>query len=103
LTYIFLNPRTRSLVRGNIIVILSVALATLMSGFPQLRPNLLIALPLLGCFVGTADTVRCMQKRWSFYHGGVLLCLNMDLLAITLVLFFLLYPYLVSLGSSRSL
>jgi hypothetical protein len=72
-----------------------------MSSFPHLRTNLLITLPLFGCFVGTADTVRCMQKRWSFYHGGVILCLYMDLMAITLVLFFLLYPYLVSLGSSR--
>jgi hypothetical protein len=42
-----------------------------------------------------------MQRRWSFYHAGVILSLYMDLMAITLVLFFLLYPYLVSLGSSR--
>ena len=42
-----------------------------------------------------------MQRRWSFYHGGVILCLYMDLMAITLVLFFLLYPYLISLGKAR--
>ena len=48
-----------------------------------------------------ADTIRCVQQRWSLYHGGVLLCLYMDLLAITLVLFFLLYPYLVWFGETH--
>jgi hypothetical protein len=95
------NPRLRSLARGNSIVLAGLAVATLMSGCPHLRPNPLIALPLLVCFLGTADTVRCMRKRWSFYHGGVLLCLYMDLMAITLVLFFLLYPYLLWLGEAH--
>jgi hypothetical protein len=96
-----LNPRLRSLARGNTIVLAGLAIATPMSGFPHLRPNPLIALPLLLSLVGTADTVRCMRKRWSFYHGGVLLCLYMDLMAITLILFFLLYPYLLGLGQAR--
>jgi hypothetical protein len=91
-----LNPRRRSLVRGNVIVLSSLALATLLSGAPHLRTSALLIVPLLGCLIGTVDTVRCLQKRWSFYHGGVLLCLYMDLMAITLVLFFLLYPYFVS-------
>ncbi len=95
------NPRNRSLARGNAIVLVSLAIATLISKAPHLRAAPLLALPLLGCLVGTADTVRCMRKRWSFYHGGVLLCLYMDLMAITLVLFFLLYPYLVSLGNAH--
>jgi len=101
LTPALLNPRLRSLARGNTIVLASLAVATPMSGFPHLRANPLLALPALVCLVGTADTVRCMRKRWSFYHGGVLLCLYMDLLAITLILFFLLYPYLLTLGETR--
>src|SRR5580693_6364254 len=92
------NPRIRSLVRGNLLVFTSLAIATLLSKFPYLRATPWLVLPVLGCLAGTADTVRCIQKRWSFYHGGVLLCLYMDLLAITLALFFLLYPYLVWLG-----
>ncbi len=101
MTPTLLNPRLRSLARGNTIVLAGLAIATPMSGFPHLRPNPLIALPLLLSLVGTADTVRCMRKRWSFYHGGVLLCLYMDLMAITLILFFLLYPYLLGLGQAR--
>ncbi len=99
LTALF-NPRLRSLARGNTIVLASLALATPMSGFPHIRINPLLALPALICAIGTADTVRCMQKRWSFYHGGVLLCLYMDLMAISLILFFLFYPYLVTLGGA---
>ena len=95
------NPRLRSLARGNAIVLGALALATPMSGFPHLHSNPLIAIPLLITLIGTADTVRCMQRRWSFYHGGVLLCLYMDLMAITLVLFFLLYPYLIWLGEAH--
>jgi hypothetical protein len=90
----------RSLIRANLIVLGSLAIATLISNFPHLRATPWLLLPAIGCLIGTADTVRCMKRRWSFYHGGVLLCLYMDLLAITLVLFFLLYPYLVWLGEA---
>ena len=92
------NPRAHSLLRSNFIVFASVALATLISQFPHLHATSWLVLPFFACVVGTADTVRCLQKRWSFYHGGVMLCLYMDLLAITLILFFLFYPYLVWLG-----
>ena len=101
MTLHFFNPRIRSLVRGNLIVLASLALATLISDFPHLRATLWLVVPAVGCLVGAADTVRCMQKRWSFYHCGVLLCVYMDLMSITLILFFLLYPYLVGLGEAR--
>ncbi len=94
------NPRVPSLIRGNLLVLASLALATLVSHFPALRETLWLLLPLLGCLTGTADTLRCIQKRWNLYHGGVLFCLYMDLMAITLVLFFLLYPYLQWVGEA---
>lgn len=58
-------------------------------------------LPLLVAMAGTADTLRCMKKRWSLYHGGVLLLIYMDLMSIFIILFFLLYPYLPWFGSVR--
>jgi hypothetical protein len=94
------NPRARSLVRGNLVVFASVALATLISRFPHIRPNPLLIFPFFGCLAGMADTLRCIQKRWNLYHGGVMFCLYMDLMAIMLVLFFLVYPYLVWLGEA---
>jgi hypothetical protein len=96
LTLSLLNPRLRSLARGNSIVFASLAAATPMSGFPHLRENPLLVLPALLCLVGVADTTRCMKKRWGWYHGGVILCLYMDLMALTLILFFLLYPYILN-------
>ena len=42
---------------------------------------------------GTYDTSRCLRLRWSFYHGGVLLLLYMDIMALAMIFFLLLYPY----------
>jgi hypothetical protein len=87
------NPRTRSLLRGNFLVLLSLAAALALSDFPHNRANPFLILPAMAAIFGTVDTVRCMQRRWSFYHGGVLLCIYMDLMALCMILFFLLYPY----------
>lgn len=97
----FFNLRVRSLPRANVIVVVSLAVATLISHAPNLRPSLWLILPFLTCLAGTVETVRCMRKRWSFYHGGVLLCIYMDLMALTLVLFFLLYPYFMPFSETH--
>jgi hypothetical protein len=96
-----LNPRQCSLLRGNLLVLTSVAVAFPLSDFPHNRPTLLLILPALVSIVGTFDTIRCMRKRWSFYHGGVLLCIYMDLMAVALILLFLLYPYALWLTSTH--
>ncbi len=87
------NPRKRSLIRASLLVLASLGAAILISGFPRNRPTSLLILPALTAIAGTADTVRCMQRRWSFYHGGVLLLIYMDLMALCMILFLLLYPY----------
>jgi hypothetical protein len=92
-TRAILNVRRSSLARANVLVLGGLAAAILLSHAPELRPTLSLLLPALVCIVGTAETVRCMRSRWSFYHGGVLLCVYMDLLVVTLVLFFLIYPF----------
>jgi hypothetical protein len=95
------NPRARSLLRGSLLVLISLAIALLLSDFPHNRATPLLILPALAAIAGTADTVRCMQLRWSFYHGGVLLCIYMDLMALCMILFFLLYPYARWIASSQ--
>lgn len=95
-----LNFRHRSLVRGNLLVWLSVIAAFFLSDFPHNRATLLLILPTLGVLSGTVDTVRCIRKRWSFYHAGVLLCIYMDLMAISIILFLLIYPYTRPLAAS---
>lgn len=88
-----LNPRRKSLVRGNFLVLTSLFGAFFLSGFPHVRANPFLAIPAFLAITGTADTVRCIRRRWSFYHGGVLLCIYMDLMVVTLILVFLFYPY----------
>jgi hypothetical protein len=89
------NLRRRSLVRGNLLVLGSFAAAFPLSGFPNSRATPLLAIPAVLALFGTFDTVRCMQPRWNFYHGGVLLCLFMDMMAVCLILFFLFFPYML--------
>jgi len=96
-----LNPRQSSLLRSNLLVLVSLAVAFPLSDFPHNRPTLLLVFPALLAVVGTADTTRCMRKRWSFYHGGVLLCIYMDLMAVALILVFLLYPYALWLSAAH--
>lgn len=84
--------RQRSLVRANLLVLASLLIAFRLSDFPHNRPSVWIAFPLLFALVGTLDTVRCMRTRWSWYHGGVVLCAYMDLMVICMIAFFLIYP-----------
>ena len=95
------NPRSRSLIRGCLLVLTSLAAALLLSHFPHNHATLLLVFPALFAIAGTIDTVRCMQPRWSFYHGGVLLLIYMDLMALCMILFLLLYPYALWIASSQ--
>lgn len=97
----FLNPRRRSLIRGILLVLLSLGFAVLISGFPAIHTNPFLVVPAFVALAGTIDTVRCMQRRWSFYHGGVLLLIYMDLMALCMILFLLLYPYTRWIVSSQ--
>jgi len=91
-----LNPRRPSPLRGSILVLLSLAAAYFLSGFPDTRPTLLIIIPAIVALAGSADTYRCVSHpHWDLYHAGVLLMLYMDLLSIFMILFLLIYPYML--------
>ena len=84
--------RRRSLVRANLLVFISLLIAFRLSDFPHNRASIWIAIPLLMALAGTLDTLRCMRTKWSWYHGGVVLCAYMDLMVVCLITFFLVYP-----------
>ncbi len=84
------------------LVIASLAWSFRLSDFPHNRTTLLLAIPLLLCVAGTVDTLRCMQRRWSFYHGGVVLCVYMDLMALAMIFFLLAYPYALWFAGGQS-
>ncbi len=90
-----LNPRNRSLLRGGLLVLLSLGITLLLSDFPNNRANPFIVLPAFAAIAGTVDHLRCMRTKWSWYHGGVVLLIYMDMMAISMILFFLLYPYAI--------
>ncbi len=87
------NLRARSLLRGTVLVLAALLVAVPLSGFPNTRATALLLIPTLMALWGTWDTVRCLRLRWSFYHGGVLLLLYMDIMALSMIVFLLLYPY----------
>jgi hypothetical protein len=89
----FLNLRARSLVRGTTLVLASLAASLIFSGFPYVHTAWPLIFAALGALWGTYETTRCLRLRWSFYHGGVLLLLYMDVTALTMIFFLLLYPY----------
>jgi hypothetical protein len=88
-----LNPRHRSLLRATALVLVSLILAFMLSHFPDDRASLKLLIPTLLALVGTCDTMRCLQHRWSLYHGAVVVLMYMDVLALCMILFLLLYPY----------
>ena len=87
------NIRARSLLRGTLLVLLSLVMALVCGGFPDVRPTAWLIVPAAGAVLGTIDTTRCLRRKWSFYHGGVLLLLYADILVLALIFFLLLYPW----------
>jgi hypothetical protein len=63
------------------------------SGFPDVHPTWWLALPFALACLGTWDTTRCLQRRWSFYHGGVLLLIYVDLMVVIMIAILILAPF----------
>lgn len=98
MTHTLLDFRRRSLLRGNMLVLGSVLLSCWISDFPHNRASMFLLIPAAGVLLGTAETARCIQRRWNLYHGGVILSLYMDLMCVALVLFSLVFPYIAQLN-----
>lgn len=89
----FFNFRCRSLVRGTALVLASLAASMVFSGFPYVHTAWPLVFAVLAALWGTYETIRCLRLRWSLYHGGVLLLVYMDIMALTMIFFLFLYPY----------
>jgi hypothetical protein len=88
-------------VRGILLVLGSLGAAIFLSDFPNNRATPLLIFPAILGILGTADTIRCLQRRWSLYHAGVILLIYMDLMVLSMLFFFLLYPYFHWLTSNH--
>jgi hypothetical protein len=90
----FFDVRYASLIRGIVFVLGSFVASFPLSGFPGTRATPLLAIPAILAMLGTVETARCVPREWTLYHGGVILLLMMDMMAICMILFFLITPYL---------
>ena len=86
--------RCRSLLRGNFLVLGSLVAAFLLAHFPNNRATLFLIIPAVAAAYGMYETTRCLERHWSLFHASVLMCLYMDILSLTMILFLLLYPYM---------
>jgi CO dehydrogenase/acetyl-CoA synthase gamma subunit (corrinoid Fe-S protein) len=82
--------RHRSLTRGILLSLGAFAASLRMAGFPHIEnlhgtPWQIIAVP-FACW-GMVETARCLSRRWSFYHAGVLILLYTELMILAMVLF----------------
>ncbi len=83
----------RSLARGTLVTLTCLWVSFHISGFPEIHPCLWLVFPLGLALAGSCDTARCLQKRWNFYHGGVLLLLYVDLMILLMIVVLLLAPF----------
>ncbi len=75
--------RQRSLLRGMALSLGAFFAGLRLAGFPHVEhihgSNWELA-ALVGAAWGMAETARCLQRKWSLYHAGVLILLYSDLL-----------------------
>jgi hypothetical protein len=82
--------RQRSLLRGILLSVGAFAASLRLAGFPYIE-NLhgshwqIVAVP-FACW-GMVETARCLGRRWSLYHAGVLILLYTELMILAMVLF----------------
>ena len=87
--------RQHSLVRGIVLAVGAFAMSLELAGFPDinaLHSSHWQFLPVILAVWGMAETARCLGRRWSFYHGGVLILLYADLMILAMSVFLMFYP-----------
>ncbi len=80
--------RQKSLVRAILLSLGAFAASLRLAGFPRienLHGSWWQILALLFAAWGMAETARCLQRKWSFYHAGVLLLLYADLMILATI------------------
>jgi hypothetical protein len=89
------RPRSKSLLRGVLLSLAAFAASLRLAGFPDINAlhgsSWQILVVPLACW-GMFETARCLGRKWSLYHAGVLILLYSELMILALVLFLCLYP-----------
>jgi len=91
----FVHLRQKSLVRGIVLSLGAFVASLLLAGFPHIENLHGSRWQLAALFAGAwgmAEVARCLQRKWSLYHGGVLLLLYADLMILAMIVFLVVYP-----------
>ena len=87
--------RERSLVRGIVISLGALVASLRLAGFPDtshLHASHWEFLPVLAAAWGMVETARCLSRKWSLHHAGVLILLYSELMILAMAVFLWLYP-----------
>ena len=80
--------RQKSLARGILLAVGAFAASLMLAGFPRIE-NIHSShwqyVPLAAAAWGMVETARCLRRKWSLYHVGVLILLYSDLLILTVI------------------
>jgi hypothetical protein len=87
--------RHRSLARGVLFALGAMAASLRVAGFPSVDAPRASPWQILFALIagwGMVETARCLGRRWSLYHAGVLILLYSELMILAMVMFLWLYP-----------
>ena len=87
--------RQKSLLRGVGLCLIAFAASLRLAGFPRIEdlqrsPWQIVLIPVV-CW-GMVDTFRCLGKKWSLHHAGVLIMLYSELMILAAVVTLWIYP-----------
>jgi hypothetical protein len=80
--------RQKSLARGILLSVGAFAASLRLAGFPyidKIHGSSWQMAALLAAVWGMVETARCLERRWSFYHAGVLILLYADLIILAAI------------------
>ena len=90
-----LHLRRPSLVRGILLPIIAFLVSLRLGGFPNieaLHSSHWQAIPVLMTCAGMLELTRCLSRRWSLYHAGVLIFLYTSLMILAMSVFLFFFP-----------
>jgi hypothetical protein len=87
--------RRKSLLRGILLALAAFAVSLRMAGFPRvddLHASVWQIVPAIVVCWAMAETARCLGRKWSLYHAGVLILLYTELMILALAVILWVYP-----------
>lgn len=82
------------MLRGLLVSLVAMAVSLRLAGFPYIEDlhGSHWQIPLIPSVLwGMTDTFRCLGRRWSLYHAGVLIMLYAELMILATVVFLALF------------